>query len=236
MSARAIGYARVSSEQQRDSGLGIDAQHAAIAQTAARLRLPLAATFTDAGLSGSLDVEDRPALADALAALRRGDVLIVAKRDRLARDSVLAALLERAVTKKGARIVSAAGEGTDSDDASSALLRRIIDAVAEYERLMIGARTKAALRAKRRRGELAGERPYGFRTRDGRHLIPDEQEQRIVTVIQECRAAGYSLRDVAAELNRRGWTTRGGSVWRHPNVRGILRTIARHPAPESVGT
>ena len=87
--ARAVGYIRVSTDQQRDSGLGLDAQRAAIQQAASRHQLTVADVFADAGLSGSLRIEDRPALADTLNALRRGDTLIVAKRDRLARDATL---------------------------------------------------------------------------------------------------------------------------------------------------
>jgi hypothetical protein len=74
---RALGYIRVSTDQQRDSGLGLEAQQHALEQTARRLSLSLAQTFTDAGLSGSLSIDERPGLADALNSLRRGDVLIV---------------------------------------------------------------------------------------------------------------------------------------------------------------
>jgi DNA invertase Pin-like site-specific DNA recombinase len=226
---RAIGYCRVSTEQQRDSGLGLDAQRAAIEQTAARLQLPLLHVHTDAGLSGSLSIEERPALADALNALRRGDVLIVAKRDRIARDAFVSVLIEREAAKKGARIVSAAGEGTETDDPAAVFTRRILDAVAELERGLTAARTRAALRAKRARGERAGCEPYGFRVNgDGKTLHQFEPEQRIVTTIQECRAARYSLRDIAEELNRQGFATRAGSPWRFENVRGIVRTLDRH--------
>ncbi len=108
----AIGYLRCSTDRQADSGLGIEAQRASITATAARLGLPLAAVFTDAGASGSLAIDDRPVLLDAVSVLKRGDVLLVAKRDRIGRDVVEVAMVERLVTKRGARIVSAAGEGT----------------------------------------------------------------------------------------------------------------------------
>ena len=68
---RAYGYCRVSTEQQRESGLGLDAQREAIAHTAARLHVPLLHTFTDAGLSGSLSIDDRPALEPARRRLLR---------------------------------------------------------------------------------------------------------------------------------------------------------------------
>lgn len=229
---RAIGYCRVSTDQQRESGLGLEAQATAIAQTAARLNVQLIQTFTDAGISGRLSIDDRPALADALNTLRRGDVLIVAKRDRIARDAFLSVLIEREAAKKGARIISAAGEGTETDDPAAVFTRRILDAVAELERALTAARTRAALRAKRARGERAGCEPYGYRVNgDGRTLHHHEPEQRILTVIHECRAARYSLRDVAGELNRQGFTTRAGSPWRFEYIRSLIRTIERNPAP-----
>lgn len=60
-------------------------------------------------------------------------------------------------------MVSAAGEGTDSDNPTDILMRRIVDAFGEDERLLIGARAKAALRAKRAQGLRAGDVPFGFR-------------------------------------------------------------------------
>src|SRR5579872_6505793 len=148
-----IGYTRVSTGAQAVSGLGLEAQEAQIRTTAARLGLEVAAIFSDEGLSGSLSLEERPQLLAAVDALSRGDVLLVAKRDRLGRDVVAVALIERLVARKGARVVSAAGEGTDAEDPTALLMRRIVDSFAEYERLLIGARTKAALKAKRARGE-----------------------------------------------------------------------------------
>src|SRR5690349_18398664 len=123
---RAFGYLRVSTDRQADSGLGLDAQRAAVEAAAARLGLVLADVFTDAGLSGSLDLDDRPSLFAAVQALKRNDVLIVAKRDRIGRDLVGVALVERQILRKGARVVSAAGEGTDGTDAGAMMQRQIL--------------------------------------------------------------------------------------------------------------
>src|SRR5206468_4066133 len=68
----------------------------------------------------------RPVLLDAVAALKRGDVLLIAKRDRLGRDVIAVAMIERLIERKGARVVSAAGEGTDSNDPTVMLMRRIV--------------------------------------------------------------------------------------------------------------
>lgn len=219
---RALGYLRVSTDQQADSGLGIEAQREAVLKTAARLGLPLVEVFIDAGLSGALDLENRPNLFAAVQGLKRGDVLIVAKRDRLGRDLVGVAMIERQIEKKGARIVSAAGEGTDGTDAGAMLQRQILDVFAEYERRLIGQRTKAALQAKRARGERAGNVPFGYQLGDdGQTLEKCEAEQAALAILEELRAAGFSLRQVAAELNRQGFTTRRGTAWRHQYVAAL---------------
>lgn len=220
--ARAFGYLRVSTDQQSESGLGLDAQRVAVEQAALRLGLPLADVFTDAGLSGALDLESRPSLFAAVQGLKRGDVLIVAKRDRLGRDLIGVAMIERSIMRKGARVVSAAGEGTESTDAGGMLQRQILDVFAEYERRLIGQRTKAALRAKRDRGERAGNLPFGYQLNaDGRTLDTNAAEQTVLSILRELRTAGYSLRQIAAELNRQGFTTRRGSPWRHQYVAAL---------------
>lgn len=219
---RAFGYLRVSTDQQADSGLGLEAQRSAVEKAAARLGVALADVFTDAGLSGSLDMDDRPGLFAAVQALKRGDVLIVAKRDRIGRDLIGVAMVERSIAKKGARIVSAAGEGTETTDASGMLQRQILDVFAEHERRIIGQRTKAALQAKRARGERAGNLPFGYSLgADGQKLEPCKAEQDVLAILAELRAAGFSLRQIAAELNRQGFTTRRGTAWRHQYVAAL---------------
>jgi len=101
-------------------------------------------------------------------------------------------VFERQISKKGARIVSAAGEGTETDDPSAIFTRRILDAVGELERALTAARTRAALRAKRARGERAGTEPFGFRVNgDGRPPHPQAYEQQAIAVIHECRPLDF---------------------------------------------
>ena len=223
--ANAYGYRRVSTGQQASSGLGLEAQQEALVQAAARLQLPLAGTFTDAGVSGTAAVENRPGLFAALHQLRRGDVLLVAKRDRLGRDVVLVAMLERLVERKGARIVSAAGEG-NGDDAGALLQRRILDAFGEHERLIIGQRTKAALKAKRQRGERAGTLPFGYRLGpDGRQLLEEPSEQEALRLLRELKERGATLRTIASELTSQGFRTRTGGAWRFQYVARLIRAV-----------
>jgi DNA invertase Pin-like site-specific DNA recombinase len=220
--SRAVAYLRVSTDGQTESGLGLAAQQSAIAAAAARHGLTVTETFIDAGVSGALELKDRPGLFAAVEALKRGDTLIIAKRDRLGRDVVAVAMIERLIERKGCRVLSAAGEGTEANDPSAILQRRILDAFAEYERLIIGARTKAALKAKRQRGERAGNVPYGFTLADdGRTLIEQPAERQTLDTIRQLRASGASLRAVAETLNARGSTTRSGAAWRFEYVRSL---------------
>ena len=118
-----MGYLRGSTRDQADSGLGLEAQQAAIEAAAVRLGVPVVQTFTDAGVSGGLALEHRPALIAAVDMVGVGDVLMVAKRDRLGRDVLNVAMIERLVERRGARVYSAAGEGTDDDGPTGRLMR-----------------------------------------------------------------------------------------------------------------
>ncbi len=221
----AIGYRRVSTDSQADSGLGLDAQQTAIDAVAVRLGLSVVQTFTDAGVSGGLALEYRPALMAALDALSTGDVLLVAKRDRLGRDVLHVAMLERLVERKGARIVSP--DAPDTNDPSSRLMRQIIDAFSEYERALIRARTRAAMTAAKQRGQRVGRIPFGHRLADdGIHLAPDPEEQALLREIWHSRRCGYALTSIAEALNARGLRNRQGRPWQRSFISQLLERHA----------
>ena len=183
--------------------------------------------FTD-DISGAATLDKRPQLLAAIAELRRGDVLLVAKRDRLARDPLISAMVEAAAKRKGARVVSAAGEGSDGDDPASVLMRRLIDCFAEYERLVIRARTKSALQAKIRRGRRCGSIRYGFDlASDGKTLVPNPAEQDVLALVADLREQGESLQAIADALNARGVPTKKQcGVWRHTAVNRLVSRTA----------
>lgn len=230
LSPNAVAYLRVSTEEQAISGLGLDAQRATLQSKAAQLGLPLDAVFEEPAVSGAATREDRPVLMQAVTALRRGDVLLVAKRDRLGRDFLETGLIERLVKKRGARVVSAAGEGTHDDEPSSVFTRHVMDAVAELELSMIRARTKAGLAAKRARGERAGTLPFGFQLAPDdptqQRLEPAPIEQRLLADMRARRAAGQSYRQIAADLNADGATTRRGTALRFQYIARALKVSA----------
>lgn len=217
-----LGYLRVSTDEQTDSGLGLEAQRAAITAEAERRGTVVDAWFSDEGVSGAAGMDKRPGLSAALEALKRGSTLIVAKRDRLARDTLLSAWLEKEVTRARATIVSAAGEG-NGDSPTDLLMRRVIDAFAEFERHSIKARTKAALAAKRARGERNSRHaPYGWSHEDGR-LVKNEHEQRGRTFAADLRGRGGTLREIATRLFREGFAGRSGRVLSPQVVSNMLK-------------
>lgn len=231
----AVAYLRVSTDEQAESRAGLEAQLHAIHIHCERHGLTLNGTFSDEGVSGAAQLDKRPGLLDAVNAVTKGAVLLVSKRDRLARDVVACAVVERMVAKRGGRVVSVAGEGTDSDDATSILMRRIVDAFAEHERLVIAARTRAALQAKRRRGERAGRIPLGYklaaddaattRSRSGLPvaLVPVEAQLKVVERIRREHAAGLSMRTIAQRLTDDGVpTATGGNRWCHSTVQRVI--------------
>jgi site-specific DNA recombinase len=219
---RAIGYIRVSTEDQH---LGMDAQRATLDAWCARHGAELAAVHVDHGISGAAPLDKRPGLLAAVEALDKGSVLLVAKRDRLARDVMLAAMVERLAERAGASVASADGVAAGNGPEAQ-LMRSIIDAFAQYERALIRARTKAALAVKRGRGEYTGgDAPYGYRLEgtpvprvvkgkprvslEGGRYVPVPEEQATIALARELRQ-GRTLRAVAAELQARGIVSRTG--------------------------
>ena len=220
----AVVYRRVSTQEQVDSGLGLEAQLEAAKTYAASQGWNVAEVYTDAGISGGASLDKCPHLIEAIDALRRGDVLLVAKRDRLGRDVYRTATIERLVERRGASVASADGTG-NGDDPAAALMRRMVDAFAEYERALIGARTSAALQAKKARGESTGTAPYGYRAEDGK-LRTNPPEVALIDAIKAASERGLSTRAIAAELASAGYTTRSGGPVHQVFVHRVLRGAA----------
>ena len=219
---RVVGYVRVSTDEQHQ---GPRAQRDEIERWCAARGAELVAVHEDCGVSGAAALDARPGLLAAIDDLAAGAVLLVAKRDRLARDVMAAAMIERLVARAGATVATCNGAG-DGAGPEAQLMRRMIDAFAEYERELIRARTRAALAAKKARGEIVGEAPIGTaRGADGRTLAADPGEARAVELIRELRAEGVSIRRIAAELNERGVEARGGR-WHATTVARVLARVA----------
>lgn len=206
-----IGYIRLSPGERKSArgngnadAFGAEAQRSAITYWAMSQSLPVAQWFEDIDVTGAADIDHRPGLMAAMAALGEGDALVVAKRDRLARDVVIDAMVTRLAERVGAFIFSADGVGNGSDPASGAM-RGMMAVFAQFERAVIGQRIKAALTVKRTKGEHLGPVPFGYKLdKSGLHLEPHPAEQEAVRLMVGMRQGGASLREIGAELAARG--------------------------------
>lgn len=224
-----LAYLRVSTDQQAESGAGLAAQLDACNKWAADNKRIISKIYTDDGISGSAPLDQRPALMELINDLKKGDIILVAKRDRLARGKVMGFLDWMIVEKNKARILSCVGEGTDGekDDPMSYMLQGMTDLFAGFERLLIKSRTKAALRAKKARGERVGHIPFGYQlAQDGKQLVVNESEQDILRQMRELQSEGLSIRKIATELNQRKAFNRGNSQWNNASVHRMLKAAA----------
>lgn len=199
---RAVAYLRTSTSEQTQ---GLVAQREAIAAWAEREGVEVVA-WHEEHVSGGVPVEQRPALSGALGDLvkHRAGLLVARCRDRFARDVAVAAALDAATARLGARLATA--DGLNGDDAGSEALRGLLDVVARMERRLISARTTAVLASKRNRGERTGSCPYGYTsTPDGR-LVADPREVLVIDRVMELRRAGHPPRRVAELLDAEGVT------------------------------
>jgi DNA invertase Pin-like site-specific DNA recombinase len=217
----AILYARFSPRRDADTCESIETQWQACERFCGDRGWPVAGRHCDRALSGS--DADRPGLWDAVDASGRGDVLVVYRLDRLARDVYLSEVVRREVGKRGATIAAVIGDAA-GDGPEDVLIRQVLQAFAEYERKVIAARTKHAML----RHQAAGRRmsavaPYGWRVSpdDAGRLIVDHDEQSVVCRIRELHQSGASARCIARRLQVESIPSRG-RAWHHTTVTRIL--------------
>lgn len=213
-----VAYVRVSTDKQGRSGLGLEAQEAAVAAYAEAQRGDIVANFIEVE-SGRRN--DRPELLKALAACRRQKAtLVIAKLDRLARNvAFIANLME-----SGADFIA-----VDMPSATR-LTIHILAAVAEHEREMISNRTKAALQARKARGHQLGAPDPRIGSTVGIARLRAQaaaHAENLLPIIEKIRASGVvTLGGIASALNARGIKSARGGDW-HPAT--VARVMGRVP-------
>jgi DNA invertase Pin-like site-specific DNA recombinase len=218
MTKPAVAYIRVSTARQGRSGLGLEAQRAAIVRFCEAEGYELVGEHLEIETGKGADALDRrPELAKALKeAKRRKCPVLVAKLDRLSRDvAFIAGLMSQRVPFIVTEL------GVDADP----FMLHIYAALAEKERRLISARTKAALQQAKARGQQLG-RNGSERLAPGYRAEAMERAKALAPVIAEIRASGASsLRGIAAGLNTRGIRTVRGSEWSAVQVQRLLERL-----------
>ena len=204
---RVIGYVRVSTEEQADSGLGLEAQERRIRAYCELKGVELVDVVRDEGISGT--TLKRPGLKRALRAIAKHQVdgLVAAKLDRVSRSSVDMALIFEWFKAAGASI-TLLDVAVDTSSAIGQAIASFMALFAQLERDMTAQRTKDALDVKRRRGERVGQAAFS-----------DTGNGHLARRIRTMRDKGQTLQAIADTLNREGIPTlRGGKEWRPSSV------------------
>lgn len=219
-----VAYLRVSTAKQGRSGLGIEAQRSAIAIFAAREGFQIVSEHIEHESGKGADALDRrPVLAAALAEARKlKAAVVVAKLDRLSRDvAFIAGLMAQKVPFIVAEL------GADADP----FMMHLFAALAEKERTMISARTKAALAAAKVRGMVLGNPKLAearLLAEASRVAAADGYATSIEPTIRAIQAAGVTtLRGIARELVARKIETRRGGAWTPVQVGDLLKRLDR---------
>jgi DNA invertase Pin-like site-specific DNA recombinase len=217
-----IAYIRVSTARQGKSGLGLEAQHAALVRFAAAEGFEIAAEHVEIETGKGSDALDRrPQLAAALAkARKRKCSVLVAKLDRLSRD---VHFISGLIAHKVPFIVAELGSDADP------FMLHLYAALAEKERALISQRTREALKAAKARGVVLGN-PKLDAVRDRAvasvKADADRFAKNVAPIIREIQSSGVaSHRGIARSLNSRGIATARGGEWTAVQVGSILRRV-----------
>jgi site-specific DNA recombinase len=229
-------YLRVSTDEQADSGLGIEAQKTRCsAMVIVRDYEAYGVRFyVDAGVSGTKDPLKRKACAEMLQQIEEGKVkaVIVSSLDRLARKIMFTLTLTESFSKAGVAFISCK-EQLDTSTPQGMFVLHMFAALSELERGMISQRTIDALSEKGKiDGEKGGRMPYGYQRvftlneKTGEYKatgvsIHPEQEK-IVQLIFQLRRQKKSMDAIATHLNQKSLISPRGGKWYASGVREIL--------------
>jgi DNA invertase Pin-like site-specific DNA recombinase len=204
-----IAYVRVSSEEQVDSRAGLEAQRSAIEAECSRRGWQIIEVVEDAGYSAK-DLK-RPGVRAALEQLerKRADGLVVAKLDRLSRSMLDFTAVMAKAQKQGWALV-ALDCAVDTTTPAGEAMAHVLATFAQFERRLIGQRTREALAVKRKQGVRLGR--------------PASISPNVARRIRSMRSRGLTLQAICDKLNGEGIPTpRGGTRWRPTSLRAVLR-------------
>ena len=222
---RAIIYTRYSPRRNADESESCEVQEGICRRHAESKGYAVAQVFHDPDISGA--DEYRQKLWEAIESLEPGSVLVVFKRDRLARNVFLAEQINRAVIKQGGRIEAVSGD-IEGDGPEHVMVRQVLASIAEYERKMIGIRTSYAMKQHQRNGRRMGRyAPYGYELapENPNQLVPVPSEQEAIELIREMADGGVRMIDIARRLNEEMPDACRGQVWRSKTIKKIVDRI-----------
>ena len=214
---RALGYVRVSTEEQATSGLSLSHQRTRIVAFAKASDFDLVEVIEEP-VKSAKNLK-RPGLTRALEILEDGgaQALVVLSLDRLTRSVKDLGHLVEFFDRTGTALVSVQ-DSINTLTAAGRLVLNFLGSIAQWEREAIGERTAAAMPVKRHRGEKTGGKvPFGYDADEAGRLSLNPREQEALNLIKRLRKRGFSLRKIAESLINEGFTPKQGGSW-HPQV------------------
>jgi len=224
---RAIGYIRVSTEEQSREGISMDMQASKIRTYTTLNDLNLVGIIDDSGLSAK-SIKGRPGVQRVLDLVkaRKIDAVVVYKLDRLARNTVECLEMAKIMDKSGVALHSIT-EKLDTQSALGRFFFTLVASLAEMERGIISERTAAALAQKRARCEkTGGSCPYGYTVDGEGRLLPNLEEQKAIHRIRELRRKGFAYQRIVEQLTSEGIYTRKGTPFRETQIIRIIKAAA----------
>lgn len=222
---KAFAYLRVSGKGQVD-GDGFDRQRVAISKRAETEGFEIVREFIDAGISGTKDMDNRPALSELYAAVVSDNVrvVIIERADRLARNVMVGEILLSEFRREKVRVIEAESgidlTADDPDNATATLVRQILSVVSQFEKTSIVAKLRAARNRKRAEtGRCEGQKPFGMLAGESDTLALMRSLRR--KPVGQGKRMSYAR--LAAELNSRGISSRQGKKWKASTVQDILK-------------
>ena len=214
--SKALIYVRVSTAGQVNEGVSLEAQEKKARAYCALQELEVVEVVADRGVSGGKHLAERPGGIELLEKIEKYNAgnVVALKLDRLFRDTVDALQVTQDWDTQGTalHLVDMGGQAINTGSAMGRFFLNMMAGFAELERNLTAERTAQALQHKKENLEAYSATPYGF-DRDGGNLVENRTELKAVKLINELRTSGYSLRDTADELNRRGIETKRGKTW-----------------------
>lgn len=224
------GYIRVSTEGQVDA-FGKEVQRNYINDWAEMNGHTIVRVYEEDGVSGKTDSGDRPALSALIAAasVEGFEGVVAFDPTRLARRLYVQETLLALLWGAGLRVfTTTAGEiDADEDDPTRILIRQIFGVLSEFEHRTIVRRLNSGRKAKSARGGYIGGTPkYGLHvvgTGKAAQFTEDEVESKVIDTIVRLHGCGFSLRQIAGQLNRMNTPTKMGKTWLAPQVQRIIQ-------------
>jgi len=235
--SNALIYVRVSTVEQADHGVSLEAQRAQARGYAAYKGLNVIEVISEQGVSGSVALAQRPGGARLMELVQSEHIntVIAVKLDRLFRDAADCLMVTKQWDEVGTNLhlIDMGGQAVDTSSSIGRFFLTVMAGVAEMERGLMIERTRAALGQLQAQGKRTGSIPYGYMLgEDDKTLIPNLIEQKVIGAALRLRKKGMSCYAIAKHLDtKRGMRSRTGKRFQVVQIQRMLRRAGVSSAP-----